>query len=337
LTNSKFKPRIKSFVVSAAAVSATLVTVSGSSSASPSTAASAPAAYPARITNCGHTYSYTKAPTRVIIGYPTQIETLAALGAQGRVLGYLSGSLSPLPPGYKSIREISPQYTASREVILGADPDMIILDGSSQDNGTQGTPTNADLVEAGVNPYIMQGNCAVQHGTSTIQGIYTDLTDLGEIFGAQSRAATLVAKLKTEVRSAAALRGDRPKATVAFIQIYDGKVYALSGGNYNVVLSSGGFINEFAKQTAEFEQISPEKVLTLNADWIFASYSPPDTPATTLKEVKSTLGSNSAVRQGHIVTLSGNGTEVGGIPLFDLVIQAADAVYGNGGDHPAAG
>lgn len=304
---------------------------SASSSSAPPTTTSG-AVYPVTVTNCGHTYTFTKAPTRVLIGYPTQIETLAALGVQKSVIGYLSGSLSPLPAGYSGIPVVSPQYEASREVILGATPDFFLMDSYQQANGTNGTPATSDLLAAGANAYAMQGNCAQNTGATSVDGIYDDLTNLGKIFGVENRAAALVAKLKNQLSAASALRGNRPEVKVATIQIYAGKVYAMSGGGHGVVLSAGaGFINEFASLTGEFAQVSPEQVLTLNTDWIFAAYSPPDTPATTLNEVKTTLAGSSAVMDGHVLPLDNNGVEVGGIPLFNLVIQADQAVYGGGG------
>lgn len=203
------------------------------------------------------------------------------------------------------------------------------MDSYEQADGTEGTPSIGDLTAAGANAYAMQGNCAKNMGATTVDGIYDDLTNLGKIFGVESRAAALIAKLKNQLNAAAALRGSQPEAKVATLQIYNGKVYAESGGGHSVVLSAGaGFVNEFASLSGEFAQISPEQVLTLNTDWIFASYSPPDTPATTLNEVKTTLSGNSAVTSGHVLPLDANGTEVGGIPLFNLVIQADQAVYG---------
>ena len=79
---------------------------SGSPAPSESPATASAAGFPVTVASCGKDFSYAKAPTRVVLGYPGTLDTLTALGVQDSVHGYVLGSLGKLPAGqWRYLRE----------------------------------------------------------------------------------------------------------------------------------------------------------------------------------------------------------------------------------------
>ncbi len=301
-------------------------TGTGAAPASPPAAGAAD--FPLTVSNCGRDFTYDSPPSRVVVGYPTTLETLVALGVTDRVKGYLAADFAPLPEGVSGIEAISPQYNAPRESLLAAQPDLVLYGAADQATGEEGTANIDDLQVAGANAYILQGNCADAGSERSIEEVYTDVEQLGSIFGIPDRGTELATQLRNRVQAIAGLRGSREPVSVAFVQVYDGQLYALSGGTYDAVLGGAAATNEFAGVAASFAQISPEQVLTLDAGYVVVAYAKPDSPEQAVARVTELLANNSAVASGKVVAVSSDQLGAGGVSLVDVVEQIGQAVYG---------
>lgn len=122
-------------VLSLAALAATVTSCSssagaGTSTPSPTSTPAAQSNYPFTIQNCGRTYTYTPAPTRVLAGWPKTVETLTALGVDSTLIGYLAGKFGPAPQG-STVKALTPEYAPSAETILTAKPDFFLANGDT--------------------------------------------------------------------------------------------------------------------------------------------------------------------------------------------------------------
>ncbi|MGH3753557.1 MAG: ABC transporter substrate-binding protein [Pseudonocardiaceae bacterium] len=162
-------------------------------------------AYPVTISNCGKTYTYQRAPQRVVTGWPTTVDTLSDLGVGHSVVGYVSGEFGPPPRGITPTK-LSDKYVPPTETILAARPDFFLANGDSQLSGESGSITRADLEKINANAYVLGRNCANVKGATDVNAVYEDITNLGAIFGVPDKAKALVDELRARVAAAQELR-----------------------------------------------------------------------------------------------------------------------------------
>lgn len=282
--------------------------------------------------NCGRKLSAPKPPINVLIGYPTLLKTLNALGVGDSVTGYLAGSLADLPEGSSSrIVEVSPDYHVPREKVLGVQPDLVITSSEDQLSGKNGEATFDDLASAGIPAFISQGNCAdpTYKTNGSLQTVYDDIEALGNLFRKQTEAKELVQKLQGRVVEAAARRGNSAGPTVAFIQVYNDKLYALGLGNYAAVLEAIGAKNYFSSITSNssFVELSMESALAIDADYLVVVYNDKQSSEQAIDSIRKLLPNAAPVAAGRISAVRADNFEVGGVPLIDVTAEVAEAVY----------
>lgn len=283
--------------------------------------------YPVSITNCGRTYTYKSAPRRVVLGWPRDADTMTALGLGAKVVGYIAGKFGPAPTGIDA-KKLSDEYTVSPETMLAAEPDFFLANGDSQLSGSQGTVTPKDLEAVGAHAYVMSLNCMNNSAKTTVTNVYTDITNLGMIFGVPERAAALITKLKARVAAATADSGaTRPR--LAYVNVYQDKLYALNGDLYNTQIVGAGGTNLLAGLKMSFSEISAEKVLTLDADAIVCEYntSAGDTAAKQTAAVRAVLGDSPSGRDTKIIAVPDYLAEAPGVAAIEAVEYLAKRLY----------
>lgn len=282
----------------------------------PSVSDTPPAAgsYPVTVASCGRDFSYAKAPTRVVLGYPGTLETLTALGVQNSVYGYALGSLGKLPEGAPAgIVEVSPDYTPSRESMLGAQPDLFLGNDEGQLAG-EGKVSYEDLAGIGAGVYMMGGYCTKVPPGRTLGTIEADVTNLGHIFGVDQRAKELNQEIETRVtRAKTSLTGKQLR--VAYVQSYNGKLYANSGYPAATIIEALGQVNEFADMKQSWAEISREDALRRTPDVLIVTVSD-GKPETAVAEISKTLAGTKAVEAGHVLTVNGGDFEAGGVSVI---------------------
>lgn len=285
------------------------------------------ASYPMTVKSCGRDLTVSQAPERVLLGFPTSIRTLAALGMAERALGYVTGSAAKPPTEFASLREVSPDYQPAREVVISARPDLFLANDENQVAGDNGV-TVADLDGIGAGLYVLGDYCAAGSKTATVGTILDDVRTLGAVFGVPARAAELAADLQRRTDAAAALRGDRPALRAAFVQVYDGKMYALSGSYYAAILAGAGLANEFSDVSDAFVEISAEQVLIRRPDVLFVAYDGAD-PTAALADARGRLAASPAVKNDQVIAMSSAEISGGGVNIIDLIEAAARGAYGS--------
>lgn len=278
-------------------------------------------AFPVTVSSCGRESTFDEAPSRVVVGWPTSIDTLTALGVADRVIGYTSGDFAPTPEGAPNAVEVSPDYQAAREVVLATGTDFFLTNDENQLSGNEGGLGYDDLAGLDAGSYVLGGYCIGIAAPTGIQVVYDDITNLGAIFGIPDVAGDLNAELQE--RAAAARIDDRADApSIAVVQIYDGTLYALTGSYYKMAVDAVGFDNVFDDSIGNFAEISAEQVLTLAPDVLAVAYeNEPGAEQTAIDDAREVLASSPAVLNDRIVTLSSADLGGGGVTLFDVIDQ----------------
>ncbi|MGW2714079.1 ABC transporter substrate-binding protein [Streptomyces sp. NPDC001356] len=205
------------------------------------------------LTNCGREVTYDKVPERVVTNDVGITELMFALGLEDRMAGFAMpddrGDLSRVPwkDGYDKVPWLSKDQL-TKENVLDARADLVVAGwnyGFREDGGF----TPDALEKLGIPSYVLTESC--RNGrTKTSRGImppldalYTDLTNLGALFGVEKRARALVDGFREQV---AGVRAKAPRgAGRPSVFLYDsGRDTPFTSGRYaapeQIITEAGG-------------------------------------------------------------------------------------------------
>ncbi|MGD1225632.1 ABC transporter substrate-binding protein [Streptomyces krungchingensis] len=230
------------------------------------------------LTNCGRKVTYDTVPERVVTNDVGITELMFALGLEDRMAGFAmpddKGDLTAVPwkDGYDKVSWLS-KDELTKENVLDARADLVLAGwnyGFREDGGF----TPDALKKLGVPSYVLTESC--RNGrTKTSRGImspldalYTDLTNLGRLFGVERRAAKLIAGFRkriAEVRAQAP--ADRPT-----VFLYDsGQDQPFTSGRYaapDQIISEAGGVNLMHDVRDSWTTVGWESVVERNPDTI---------------------------------------------------------------------
>ncbi|MFL6121868.1 ABC transporter substrate-binding protein [Actinophytocola sp.] len=257
--------KLKQLAAAAAAVVCLAATACATSTTSADPTSGAPAAgYPVTITNCGKKYTYTRAPSRVVVmngGSVAEVSSLLALGLGDRIIANAQSygasevpgrvdAIAKLPTGGIKLNDM---MDIPREAMIGLAPDFVI---STYDGGFRaesGFATREDLAAIGANTYSPESTCGdvgTVSGTPSIEDSYRLLRDLGKIFGVSDRAEKLVADAKAKVARIQQQVAHLPKKKAMLIipGMAMGSEFSSVGAKaiWNDIMAKAGVENVFA-------------------------------------------------------------------------------------------
>ena len=172
--------------------------------------------YPLTIENCGVKITFEKAPHRVVSIGQASTEILLSLGLAEKIAGSAVW-FGPVLKGYEKenakIRRLA-DNDPSFEAVVGQDPDLVTaqFEWHVGPNGSVGTRTQ--FAELKIPTYVSPADCVAKDNSGGGDGvrkelfsmelIYKEIRDLGQIFDVGDRGELLIANLKK--REAAAIR-----------------------------------------------------------------------------------------------------------------------------------
>lgn len=192
--------------------------------------------FPVTVKSCNREVTFDAAPKRAVSNDVNLTEMMLVLGLQDHMAGYtgISGwnTLDPkFRAGIKALPELSPKYP-SKEVLLGASADFYFA-GWNYGMRVGGEVTPETLAPLGIKVYELSESCIhiMRKPKASMQDLYGDLLNLGEIFGVEGRAEALVAGYKAEL--AAFEAGLAPLAAPPRVFVYDsGEQKPFTAGAY---------------------------------------------------------------------------------------------------------
>ncbi|MEU6658840.1 ABC transporter substrate-binding protein [Streptomyces sp. NPDC046821] len=268
------------------------------------------------VTNCGEKVTYDKRPERVVTNGPGITELMFALGLEDHMAGYampadeVSHDDVPYKDAYDKVKWLS-KDRLTKEGALAARADLVFAGWNYGFNENELTP--GELHKAGIDTYLLTESCRNAR-TSTSRGImpplealYTDLENLGQIFGVQERARKLIATYKAQVADVhAKIPKDAPKPSVF---LYDsGQDQPFTSGRYaapDQIISEAGGANILHDLKDSWTTIGWETVVKRNPDVIVIN----DYGSTSAQQKKNFLLSYpplrnvSAIKNKRIFTL----------------------------------
>ncbi|GGO68799.1 lipoprotein [Nonomuraea cavernae] len=241
-------------------------------------AAAPPAGFPVTITNCGRTLTFDRPPAKVVTGYHPALETLLALGVGDRIAGRTNFSESAFLPGqkeqYDKIPEISPTIMLpQKEVMLSQGADFVLDNAMAGFDAGGGYATVAELDAAGSPVYILGGWCSPEETLEfTLDDTFTDLRNLGRIFGVSDRADRLAADLRGRLEDVRERVSGRPPVKVLATDGGKGPVNAYGGAGvtHQMIVAAGGR-NTLADVNSDYTEVSVEQISAAQPDAILVS------------------------------------------------------------------
>ncbi|GAA3686996.1 ABC transporter substrate-binding protein [Nonomuraea antimicrobica] len=234
--------------------------------------------FPVTIENCGRKLTFDRPPAKVVTGYHPALETLLALGLADRIAGRTNFSESPFLPGqreqYDRIPEISDTIMLpQKEVMLAQGADFVLDNAMASFDAAGGYATVDELNTAGTPVYILGGWCGPEEVLQfTIDDTYTDLRNLGKIFGVSDRAEALVAELRGGLDDVKKRVEGRTPVKVLATDGGKGPVNAYGGsGITNQMITLAGGVNVLAAVKGDYTEVSAEEISAAQPEALLVS------------------------------------------------------------------
>src|SRR5262245_24106009 len=295
---------LAAFAVACASSSTSSVSAGGST---PTTAA----AYPVTVDAANGKVTVDTMPTRIVSMSPTATEMLFAIGAGDQVVA--ADSYSDYPSDAPTTKPSA--YEPNAEAIANYEPNLVIY---ATDPGDLQSSLDKLKIPALSEP-----------AAATMDDVYAQMEQLGEVTGHTDEAAAQVAALKAKVKSAVDAVGDAGKGMTYYYELDDTYYSATSDTFIGAVLGELGLKNiaDQAKGASSgYPQLSAEYILQADPDVILLA----DTKCCgqNAEKVANRPGWSdpSAVKDGGVVELDDDVASRWGPRIADLLQQVGDAV-----------
>ncbi|CAM3362320.1 ABC transporter substrate-binding protein [Kibdelosporangium persicum] len=279
--------------------------------------------FPMTVKNCGRDVTFERRPERLYViggeagtlvhaaGGTDRISTFSPL--VGEPLGDAAG-----PLGQREQAPIKSSKSISREVIIGAKPDLVVTYGLNE-FGPE------DLQAAGIPTLIISGYCGgFGAGQSEVQdpleGVYADIETLGRVLGTEDRAKQAVTGLKGRVEAVRQRGQQSPPPSNATAAVFvAGPDSALNAyGRRSMIhqqMSHAGLTNVFQNTDERLFDVNTEALISSAPQRLIALYEPGDIDEQAVRASltgRPELGPLPAVAGGKVMVLdffySGHGT-----------------------------
>jgi iron complex transport system substrate-binding protein len=262
--------------------------------------------------------SYTTEPSaenalKIVSLSPTATEMLYAIGAGDQVVAVDSLSTYPAEVAPK-VTKIS-AYEPSAEAILAYEPDVVLISNDMNKITEQLTTADPEIE-------VWTGAAA-----ASLDDVYKQITELGELTGRADAAADVVAGMKERID--AALPDTAPTETVPVFYELDNTYYSITSNTFvGALLAQFGFksIADGVEEGNDYPQLSAEAIVAADPAVIFLA----DTKCCQqdFASVAARPGWDgiSAVKSGNIVELDDDVASRWGPRIVDLMDKFAEAL-----------
>ena len=292
-------------------------------------AAATGAAYPVTIENCGRQLTFDKAPERVVSLWQPQNEILLALGVQDRIVAF-AGMYTDLPADLAAAAEGIPSLGESmdwpaKEVMLTQQADLVVaelLEGFAFDPA-MGKATVAELEAAGAQVYSASACTIADYPNKRLETVYTDLENLGKIFGVADRAQALIDNMKARQAEIVAKVAGLPTVRVAFYNGGEGPLNILSGGVWGDTITQANGENVFPN---DIFQVSIEEFAAAQPDVIIIGTYPGQEAEPSIAFLQATFPNVPAVQNNRLYPVPTVETEAT-VRIIDGFEKIARAIH----------
>ncbi|MEU8403880.1 ABC transporter substrate-binding protein [Nonomuraea sp. NPDC048892] len=268
----------KKLLVLAAALTLTACSQAPAAQEAAQTAAAPQTGFPVTVENCGRKLTFDKPPSKVVTGYHPSLETLLALGLGDRIAGRTNFSESAFLPGQKEQYDKIPQISETimlpqKEVMLAQGADFVLDNAMASFDAAGGYATLEELDTAGSPVYILGGWCSPEETLQyTLDKTFTDIQNLGKIFGVPDRAEKLVGELRGSLADVKKRVEGRTPVKVLAADGGKGPVNAYGGsGITNQMITAAGGENVLKDVKGDYTEVSVEQVSAAQPEAVLIS------------------------------------------------------------------
>jgi iron complex transport system substrate-binding protein len=275
----------------------------------------------------GKTQTFTQSPVRAVVTTQTVAELLLRLGLVDKiagVCGVFDTIAADLADDFARLNIITVNY-ASKELVVGANPDVVIGRGGLFANADWGCGTVDDLNDMGIKTFVLNAS----RPDATIDDLYRDIAELGEIFDAREKADALIAETRANFAAVTAkLAGETPKTYGWVWGVSDGAVSIYSANTENFIngtLEEIKLVNAFGNVSGD---VSMEQIVAANPDILITVDA--ELTGDNLESLYSleALQSVNAIKNRQVYIVDYNEFWGYGYQLFAGMEKLADAVFG---------
>lgn len=235
----------------------------------------------------GTTVTIQGVPARVVCLSPGATEIIFAIGAGKRIVGVTT--LCDYPKAANRIPEVGEFFSPSLEAILAKRPDLVVATGGAQ----------RELVlrlRQGTTPVLVMY-------PSGLEGVFRNITVLGEVLGRRAAGSALVASLRARVNRLTAPLRDVPAATrpKVYFEIMADPIMSVGDLSYaGELIRLAGGVNVAAGARGDYPRLSAETVIADDPDVILLSHCDDATRAAESVGKRPGWAGLKAVRTGRV-------------------------------------
>jgi iron complex transport system substrate-binding protein len=243
-------------------------------------------------------------PQRVVVFAPSAAEALVALDLTDRVVAV--GSHGPWPAEFAALESAGSFDRPDLERILELECDLVLN-------------TASVAASAGHERLERLGVAVATLDTSTFEGVFASLRQLGELFDREDRANEIAAGMRAGLERVRAATADLPPKRVLFVVGRDPLFVAGPGSHVDELIRLGAGINVAHDAASPYQQFSVEVVLERRPEVIV------DTSGDA--EYWDQWPFLPAVRDGNVYRVEPNVLVIPGIRLPEMAQAMAELIH----------
>lgn len=288
------------------------------------------------VDNCGVPVTVSGVPAAAVGMHPAQTELLLRLGLVDNLAGQAQAEGTALPADIASLAVDVPviggMMPPSREDLLSVEPDFVYSPTTYEFSADQGFASIDQLNEAGAAVYVASGGCEDRRMTGEVADLFTDLTNLGEIFEVQEEASVLIAENQGVLDEVTQAVSGVDKLRVAQIYYEGGALQAIGAGVEYDILKLAGSDNVYSPEQELFASffaatITPESLAAEEPDAIVFATWGAEHEAETREYLSKAFPDMPAVRDNRVIAVSSADMFPGTLGNVSVVRQIAEQLY----------
>lgn len=244
--------------------------------------------------------------TRAVSLAPNLTENIFAVGAGDSLVGVTT--FCNYPEEAKKIQKVGDTINPNLETIVALKPDIVFV-------------TTASQIEAFTNTLDQNGIAVYVTNPNSLDGVFQNLEQLGELFGTGDKARKLIADLQKRVGDVWQKMKDEKPVRV-FIQISKEPLFTIGKQSFmNGVVEKAGGESVTAKVETAYPKLSKETALALNPDAIILSASDDN------REPNEVFQNSPAVKNRKVFSVDADILSRPGPRLVDALEQIANDLH----------
>lgn len=280
-----------------------------------------------------YTQTFTEAPSKVITNNASSTDLLLELGLGDKIIGIIKPDNAPQDKwksAYENLTVLGDKKTMSKEVIIGAEPDLIF--GRTMPFTDESMGTIKDLNDMGINVYTqLASNFVIDQ---SLENIILDVRNIGEIFNVSEKANTYADSLQTRldtIKDKVSNLTQTEPVKVLFMVTYTDGTFNTFGANSALQSEMLETINAVNVLETGTSSLTSENLVTLNPDVIvyIKSDRNAETDATAVESLLNdeTIQSVPAIANEKIIEIGYDELMDYGVRIFDTLETLYDFIY----------